>query len=881
MLPQRAQQFLDKLKGYQDLLPYEKRKKLYEVLRSESYFGYASRWSGVRLNSLTLLTAILSCESFQNVLLGKTYKDGMNVYLPELIKACVELDSNNINHYDRVTHCTALSIAVQNCYTLVIEILLQVPGIDINKPTKKHGRFDESPLMRAIESENIDVVEMLMKRPQIDVNFMNYNGETALHRMKKEIDREVCCLNNRIQKSQTNTSWPIVHALTKSWEKEIQAWKTRLARYEKQYQIILQKNRNIINPIYYFDMKLFDHIRFNRHKIVIDLLENPGFNVNKDDKGITPLLQAIKYGAVEIVKKLLEHPQILVNYGFIPPIICAIRASSIEWPRTDPYVSQETRMIIIDLLLKHPKIDLNICSEGHERNHAYFDETPLWYFYQTPLIAAIQTKNLKLFQTLLNHPALDVNKCVGKQTTHAAKCAGYSLLTSPMCRQILYNSRAKKFLYREVLEIAIEKKDTEFVYFCYLCAQKDKPRHLRFAKFQIMFYWIKQNNFIRALEFFEERFITLVYSNQRYAKKLHTILESLDLEIVVESTEEEFDIERREPNFELVSFLISTLNIEDRFISELWKKVLFTGNISLVQFTANLVNSKNIKIYNCFFPFFYHPKWETNSSVLTYHFGTHIFYSTVGQQRYNSYITECLKCIIKSNIYFERDVHGVFQVFCLLLDPHIEIEWFDILASAPEFDINYVINAEDLDCSLMNYINNCSTALHALTKTRVSNEFSCEKYDQIDDLDNNNLLFRYKNGYNVYYPEAKQKFILKYFLLKFPSIRVDIKDSSGRTPLNYDTTGILSAWIQEKRECLELKKIIKGMPFELGSHIKQFITKNKTLEDIKKEYYEEVEKRHVEDIKIHLNYLETYDRPLNGRIITQEEEDLLNAVRLI
>jgi ankyrin repeat protein len=84
---------------------------------------------------------------------------------------CQHKDIDKVINYGKT--CTALTLATRLGYCKVIELLLQVPSIDIN--TCSYA------LIIAAENGFASCIDVLRKHPGINLNYKNYEGNTALN----------------------------------------------------------------------------------------------------------------------------------------------------------------------------------------------------------------------------------------------------------------------------------------------------------------------------------------------------------------------------------------------------------------------------------------------------------------------------------------------------------------------------------------------------------------------------------------------------------------------------------------------------------------------------------------------------------------------------
>ena len=90
-------------------------------------------------------------------------------------------------------------------------------------------------------------------------------------------------------------------------------------------------------------------------------IRNPNYDVNYDEDVFTPLEIAINNNFIDIVRLLLEHPNIDVNMGSIGETTPLMQAS------------MKDRLKIVELLLEHPNINVHATDNTFDRNMTALD----------------------------------------------------------------------------------------------------------------------------------------------------------------------------------------------------------------------------------------------------------------------------------------------------------------------------------------------------------------------------------------------------------------------------------------------------------------------------------------------------------------------------
>lgn len=87
------------------------------------------------------------------------------------------MDIENIDLNCHVHKYTLLTYACEANEIDMIKTLIKSDKVDVNSYAPLNGN---TPLMIAIENKNVEVAELLIENPRIDINLRNYNGKTAL-----------------------------------------------------------------------------------------------------------------------------------------------------------------------------------------------------------------------------------------------------------------------------------------------------------------------------------------------------------------------------------------------------------------------------------------------------------------------------------------------------------------------------------------------------------------------------------------------------------------------------------------------------------------------------------------------------------------------------
>jgi ankyrin repeat protein len=195
---------------------------------------------------------------------------------------------------------TPLSIASEEGYTEIVELLLAIPGVDVNKGVEY---YNISPLFQASSKGHTEVVKLLLARPDIDVNKARTpENWTPLYMACMEARTEVVKLLVARPDLDVNKSSAYNSPLTLSYSKP-EILRLLLARPD------LDVNKPTKNGI-----PLCIAVVYAPIEIVKLLLARPDIDVSKTDAhGISPLYKAAERGKIEVVKLLLADPRIVID----------------------------------------------------------------------------------------------------------------------------------------------------------------------------------------------------------------------------------------------------------------------------------------------------------------------------------------------------------------------------------------------------------------------------------------------------------------------------------------------------------------------------------------------------------------------------------------
>ena len=284
----------------------------------------------------------------------------------------------------------------------------------VNRDEKDN--FGMTPLMRAIEDENKDMIHFLLNNLQVNVNIKDNDGMTPLLFAIKNGLKDIVhlILNNhkvRVHTLDNNGMTPLLYAIKNG--------NTEIVRFilDTHGVDVNRKDKNGMTPLMYA-------IRRGNKDIVHLLRNNLQVNVNiKDDDGMTPLLFAIQYEQYKpgMFRLLLEFPEVDVNISDnrgITPLLSAIKHGHpdialylINTPTVNVNTADRYGMTPLYYAVRYGmEVIVNVLMETR-----YIEVDKQNISGDTPLHIAISTFNWNIFRVLISKA--DVNIKNSKQNT--------------------------------------------------------------------------------------------------------------------------------------------------------------------------------------------------------------------------------------------------------------------------------------------------------------------------------------------------------------------------------------------------------------------------------------------------------------------------------
>lgn len=94
-------------------------------------------------------------------------------------------DDININITDNLG-ATPLFLAVQQANIEIMNLLLQQPTVDVNLSS-----LSETPLFIAVKNDNLEAINLLLQHPNVDINITNKSKSTPLFEAVKNGNVEI------------------------------------------------------------------------------------------------------------------------------------------------------------------------------------------------------------------------------------------------------------------------------------------------------------------------------------------------------------------------------------------------------------------------------------------------------------------------------------------------------------------------------------------------------------------------------------------------------------------------------------------------------------------------------------------------------------------
>ena len=281
----------------------------------------------------------------------------------------------------------------------------EMPKLSKEKPeiiTKRSHYYEETAFMLAVESEDIDTIELLLSSNKIDINKIGKYSKSN----ENYDPREGQYSGESHYKMKDKTITPLITAI-KSENIEIIK--------------ILLSNRNIdINlPYVYYSYRKLEWNTFQRGEGYCSYFFHDSRTINDS---MSPLNYAITKNNIEIIKLLLDNKDIDVNFvrkyndSDYNEYRGNIEKKEIKKEQTLLHqVVNEQNNEIVKLLISNQNIDTNLINYSYNYSENYYmtkkedsyckEET----LNETSLYLAVKNGNDEIVKTLLSNKDIDIN----------------------------------------------------------------------------------------------------------------------------------------------------------------------------------------------------------------------------------------------------------------------------------------------------------------------------------------------------------------------------------------------------------------------------------------------------------------------------------------
>ncbi len=292
--------------------------------------------------------------------------------------------------------------------THYVKLLLKAPDIDLNC----ENSWDGTPLNIAIQHGHLKTVKLLATSPGIDVNRRKEQiGISPFGSAVEAYHKEMVQFLMRVPKIKIGNYSELELAIFKGDTAEVKRILTeQKPNINKKTELENNADNSGGTPLIYA-------AGFGHTDIVKLLLEQPNININIiDDNGISALTAAAMHGHVDIMTILLQRPEIIINRQYHS-------RQHHEGKNPLPYAAKNGHSEAVRLLVNIPEIveekieengeALYLAAEnGHSEVVRLLVNIP-WMVEENgevAFISAIEEKHVKCVKILLSTGKIDVNK---------------------------------------------------------------------------------------------------------------------------------------------------------------------------------------------------------------------------------------------------------------------------------------------------------------------------------------------------------------------------------------------------------------------------------------------------------------------------------------
>lgn len=222
-----------------------------------------------------------------------------------------------------VSHFLPLHLAVKKNEPQIVKLLLKKPEVDVNSlyESRKLALFTNTALNMAVEQENVDIVRLLLYHPNINVNIKYTYMKNVPYKTEEKKDmtalfiaiekRNIEITKLLLNRPEIDVNYPFSSSMKKGYSVyqgidtlEIKKTPLFLAIENGDNNIVdfllMKNNINVNEPS--------ENIKCNKYK------DNSGEISNEKKELLSPLFLAIQKNNVKIVDHLLLKPQIDLNF---------------------------------------------------------------------------------------------------------------------------------------------------------------------------------------------------------------------------------------------------------------------------------------------------------------------------------------------------------------------------------------------------------------------------------------------------------------------------------------------------------------------------------------------------------------------------------------
>jgi len=370
-------------------------------------------------NHATLLLFVISCMRGHRTRRWGPFLSPADAY--ELVRTLLEFPTIRVNRADSYG-VTPLMYACAHGLTDVVTLLLRHPDIDVNKATKRrpmqYRTYTMFPLMGAAVSGDLDILRLLLAHPGIDVNQRDAWRQTALSYV-------------------TELSKGTVQLYGPKREYYDDLWRVRKPLQPTQVYAeivqLLKSAQGITTQVTYIPTGEYAH-RHNDYHSSGHEEHLPIMTYDSDDTQYVcgfELLEAITQGDEERVRIYLNHPAIDVNFTVtlqaLWDYVCRSMnlpkkdlqygfglLQNFKWVSKDSFLSQFVRKwdatcavafhgTAADMMQRMKQMTIDQCiREAQEHGGRWLGDTPL--------IRAYELGHTWIVRALLDHPRIHPNQ---------------------------------------------------------------------------------------------------------------------------------------------------------------------------------------------------------------------------------------------------------------------------------------------------------------------------------------------------------------------------------------------------------------------------------------------------------------------------------------